>query len=132
MTRTYDPKYASAIVDSVFMTGYDEGSFIQAEKDEDFFSTKVSAQGEAIISESNNTLGTITLTLSQTSPSYPYLMKKAKQKKPFPIWVNYNNGTTKEKAGGTQARIVKTPSKEFDTEVGGREFQFKVFDYTEE
>ncbi|CAM4012762.1 phage structural protein [Mesobacillus zeae] len=129
---TYNAAYATVSVDSRFITGFDEGSFISAEKDEEFFSTKVSAQGEPIISEINNPLGTITITLSQTSPSYRFLMDKAKSKEEFPIWVNYNDGTQKEKAGGTRARVKKTPSKEIGDEASSREFEFQVFDYTEE
>ncbi|MFP7735509.1 phage structural protein [Priestia aryabhattai] len=130
--RTYDANNASFIANGVYITGFDEGSMMKAEKDEDSFSTKVSAIGEVIISEMNNKLGTVTVTLSQTSPSLQTLMQLANSKKPFPVWVIYNDGSFKERAGGTQARIVKKPGKEYDAEAGGREFQFKVFDYVEE
>lgn len=128
---TYDANLCTLTVDSQFITGFEDGSMISAEKDEESFSTKVDAQGFVIISETNNPLGTITATLSQTSPSYEYLMKKAKAKAEFPVWVNYT-GTPKEKAGGTRARIKKTPNKEFAAEAGAREFEFQVFDYTED
>ncbi|MGC4378254.1 phage protein [Fictibacillus sp. Mic-4] len=129
---TYNANFATVVVDGRFITGFDDGTFIKAEKDEESFQTKVSALGEVIVSETNNPLGTITITLSQTSPSYAYLMQKAKSKTPFPVWVNYNDGTQKEKAGGTQARIKKSPGKEFSDEASSREFEFQVFDYTEE
>ncbi|AKO92708.1 hypothetical protein BEH_11750 [Priestia filamentosa] len=129
---TYDPKYATLIVDGRYITGFDEGTMFTAEKDEDFFTTKADAQGVPIVTESNDPFGTVASTLSQTSTSYEYLKQLAKRKTPFPVWVNYNDGVTKEKAGGTQARITKTPSKEFSNEASGREFSFKVFDYTEE
>ncbi|MGN8233235.1 phage structural protein [Priestia flexa] len=132
MVRTYDADRASAIVNGVYITGFAEGSMMKAEPDEDYFSTKVSAKGEVIISESHNKLGTVTITVSQTSPSLPMLMRLANSKKPFPVWIMYNDGTFKERAGGTQARIVKKPGKEYAAEAGSREFQFKVFDYMEE
>ena len=58
-------------------------------------------------------------------------MQKAKQKEEFSIWVDYS-GEPAEKAGGTRARIKKTPSKEFADEASAREFEFHIFDYTEE
>ncbi len=127
----YDANKCTFVVDGRFITGFEDGTMISAEKDEESFSVKASAQGEPIVSETNNPFGTITATLSQTSPSYPYLQAKAKSKEAFPVWVNYN-GEPKEKAGGTKARIKKTPGKEFGDEAGSREFEFQVFDYTED
>ncbi|WP_419882790.1 phage structural protein [Peribacillus sp. B-H-3] len=126
----YDANLCTLTVDGTFITGFEDGTMISAEKDEDAFSTKVSALGEVIISETNNPLGTVTATLSQTSPSYAFLMAKAKSKKEFPIWVNYS-GTPPEKAGGTRARVKKTPAKEFADEASSREFAFQIFDFTE-
>ncbi|WP_205628675.1 phage structural protein, partial [Acinetobacter baumannii] len=68
MARTYDPNNVTVVIDGRFITGFQEGSFVQASKDEENFSTKVSAQGEVAVALSNNPLGTITITLSQTSP----------------------------------------------------------------
>jgi len=127
----YDANLCTFVVDGRFITGFEEGSMISAEKTEDAFSVKVDAQGVPIISETNNPLGTVTATLSQTSPSYAYLMQKAKSKQEFPVWVTYA-GEPAEKAGGTRARITKTPAKEFSNEAGGREFAFQIFDYVEE
>jgi len=127
----YDANLCTLVVDGRFITGFDEGSMISAAKDEESFSVKVDAQGVPIVSETNNPLGTITATLSQTSPSYAYLMQKAKSSQEFPVWVTYA-GVPAEKAGGTRARIKKTPDKEFANEAGGREFAFQVFDYSEE
>ncbi|MDE3837936.1 DUF3277 domain-containing protein [Bacillus methanolicus] len=131
MARTYDPKDVTVVLDGVFITGFQEGSFVQASKDEENFSTKVSAQGEVAVAFSNNPLGTITLTLSATSPSLPYIKQKAKSKTPFPIWVTYS-GDPKEVSGGTEALIKKAPDKEYGDEVGDREVEIQVLDYTEE
>lgn len=128
---SYDANLCTLVVGGRFITGFEDGSMISAEKDEEFFSVKSSAQGEPIVSETNNPFGTITATLSQTSPSYAYLQSIAKSKKEVPIWVNYS-GEPKEKAGGTRSRIKKTPAKEFADEAGSREFEFQVFDYTDD
>lgn len=127
----YDASKCTVVVGGRFITGFEEGTMVTAEKDEEFFSVKADAQGEPIVSETNNPFGTVTLTLSQTSPSYAYLQQVAKAKEETDVWVTYN-GEPKEKAGGTRARIKKTPAKEFGDEASSREFAFQVFDYTED
>lgn len=64
----YDPKNTTVNADGKIVTGFSEGTMIQASKDEEGFSVKVSAKGETDVAISNNNLGTITITLSQTSP----------------------------------------------------------------
>lgn len=127
----YDANLCTVAVDSRFITGFEDGTMISAEKDEDYFTEKADAQGFAIVSETNNPFGTINLTLSQTSPSYAYMQELAKSRREVPVWVNYA-GEPKEKAGGTRARVKKTAGKEFGDEAGSREFEIKVFDYTED
>ncbi|WP_025727709.1 phage structural protein [Heyndrickxia ginsengihumi] len=128
----YDASLVSVTLDSRYLTGFADGSFVQAEKDEENFSTKVGAQGDVSVAKTNNPLGTITLTLSQDSPSLPYVVEKSKTMTPFPVWVNYNDGTVKEKVGGTKALIKKAPSRTFSGEIENREVEIQVLDYTEE
>lgn len=127
----YDPKLVTVTVDNRFITGFEEGTMVSTERDEDWFSEKTDAQGFPIISETHNPYGTITLTLSQTSPSLRFLLELARTRKEFPVWVTYG-GEPKEKSGGTRARFKKTPSKEYGDEAGAREFEIKVLDYTED
>lgn len=124
--KTYDPKDVTVTVGGRFLTGFAEGSMVECEKDEDNFSTKVSAQGEVVVTLSNNPLGTVTITLDQTSPDVTYLNKLANAKKIIPIWVK---GPT-EKAGGTQAMIKKPANVSYGDETEDREFEVQVFDYT--
>jgi hypothetical protein len=129
--RTYDPMNVTVTVKNQFITGFAEGSFVECEKDEANFDTKVSAQGEVSVSKRNNPLGTVTLTLSQTSPSVSFLDSLAKSGEIFPISVISNN-EPKEKVYGTQAMVEKPANKTFSDEVEDREFTIKVFDYTVE
>ncbi|KIL72721.1 phage structural protein [Bacillus badius] len=128
---SYDPKKCTVNVGGRFITGFDEGTMVSSERDEDFFSEKTDAQGEPIVTETHNPFGTITITLSQTSPSLPYMNDLARSRKEFPVWVNYN-GEPKEKSGGTRARAKKPAGKEYGDEAGSREFEIKVFDYTDQ
>jgi len=128
----YDAQLVTVVVDGRFITGFADGSFVSSEKDEESFSTKVGAQGDVVVSKTNNPLGTITLTVQQESPSNRFLKQKAKTTTPFPIWVTAPDGQGgTEKSGGTQALIKKAPSKEYEEESGSREYEFQVFDYTE-
>ncbi|KZN96163.1 hypothetical protein AZI98_08855 [Aeribacillus pallidus] len=126
--RTYDATNVTVTVDGKFITGFAEGSFVECEKDETNFDVKVSAQGDVSIAKRNNTLGTITITLSQTSPSVSFLDSLANSGKMFPISVISNN-EVKEKVYGTKAMVEKPANKTFSDEAEDREFTIKVFDY---
>lgn len=130
-TTNYDSLDVTVTVDGTFITGFAEGSMVEGEKDEENFATSVGAQGDVAVSEVNNPLGTITITLQQTSPSVSFLNKLASSKKTVPVWVIYN-GTPKEKFGGSQARVKKPATSSYSDEVEDREFELQVFDYVVE
>ncbi|MEB6549077.1 DUF3277 domain-containing protein [Heyndrickxia sporothermodurans] len=123
----YDPKNTTVNADGKIVTGFSEGTMIQASKDEEGFSVKVSAKGETDVAISNNNLGTITVTLSQTSPFVSFFNKLANSKKIFPIWGSCS--APKEKFGGTQAMVKKPADIEFSDETSGREFEIQVLNY---
>lgn len=125
--RSVDARDTSVNLGSRFLTGFAEGSFVEWEKDEDNFNAKVDAFGDVAVAITNNTLGTITITLSQTSPSLPYIKQLANSRAMFPIWVT----TPDEKVGGTQAMVVKSPSGTLSDEVEDREVEIRVFDFTD-
>jgi hypothetical protein len=125
--NTYDARSASVVVDGRFITGFAEGSMVEWEKDEDNFSTMVDPQGNVGVAITNNSLGTITVTLAQTSPQLTYMKSLANSRKIFPIWVQAGE----EKVGGTQAMVKKTPDGELSDEISDREFEVQVFDFTD-
>lgn len=123
----YNAKDCVITVNGVYITGLGEDMVI-GEKDEDNVSAVVGAQGDVVVNEVNNDLGTITLTVQGTSPQKAMLINLAKTKAMFPIWVN--NKSIGEKMGGTKAMIKKTPALEQGTELADREFEIQVFDFT--
>ena len=129
-TTTYDFKKVSVIVDGAFIVGFMDGEPIQVEKNEDDITPHVGAGGEVTYAESADQTGTITLTLKQTSASLPFLQQLRKSKKIFPIQIVDSN-TNAYRAGGSEARIVKMPSRSWGTEVQGVEVQIHVADLTE-
>lgn len=125
----YNAKDCVVTVGGVYITGLGE-DMVSGEKDEDNVSAVVGAQGDVVVNEINNTLGTITLTVQGTSPQKKYLLGLAKSKKMVDIWVN--NKSIGEKMGGTKAMIKKTPTLEQGAELADREFEFQVFDFSVE
>ena len=122
----YDANEVNTNIDGKIVTGYSEGTMVSCSKDEEKFSTKVSAKGDVSVATKNNPLGTITLTLSMGSPFVPYLNKMANTAQRFPIWVTGGQ----EKIGGTEVMVKKPADAEFSDEIGDREFEIQVFDYT--
>ena len=129
MVTEYNAKDVVITVGGVYITGLGE-DMVTGEKDEDNFTASVGAQGDVVVNETNNDLGTITLTLQGTSPQLPYLKKLAKTKQIVDVWVN--NKALKEKMGGSKAMIKKTPSLEYGAELAEREVEIQVFDYNVE
>lgn len=125
----YNAKDCVITVDGVYITGLGE-TMVSGEKDEDNASAVVGAQGDVVINETNNDLGTITITVQATCPQRKHLINLAKSKKIFPIWVN--NKSLKSKFGGTKAFFKKTPTFEEGTEAADLEFEAQVCDYTVE
>lgn len=126
---TYDAKDTSVVVDATYITGLGE-DMISAEKDEDFFSTSVGAQGDVVKSQINNTLGTVTLYVQPTSPQKTFLLGLAKRTEPFPLWaINKKLG---ERVGGTKANLKTFPEIARGAEAEDMEFVFQVFDLTVE
>lgn len=128
MATSYDPKKVSLIVNGTIIVGFMDGTFISASKNEDNVIPHVGAKGEVSYTESANDTGNLTFTLKQNSSSLPALQALAKQRKDFAaqtVDANDNNF----KAGGTQCRILKTPGRDFGSEVSGVEVQIHVADY---
>ena len=126
---TYDAKDTSIVVDSTYITGLGE-DMISAEKDEDFFSTSVGAQGDVVKSQINNTLGTVTIYVQPTSPQKKFLLGLAKRTEPFPLWaVNKKLG---ERVGGTMANLKSFPEFARGSESEDMEFVFQIFALTVE
>lgn len=126
---TYDAKDTSIVIDSTYITGLGE-DMISAEKDEDFFTTSVGAQGDVVKSQINNNLGTVTVYVQPTSPQKQFLLGLAKRTEPFPLWaVNKKLG---ERVGGTKANLKTFPEFARGAEAEDMEFVFTVFDLTVE
>ena len=122
----YNAKDCVITVNNTYITGLGE-DMVSGEKDEENISTQVGAQGDVVVNEVNNDLGTITLTVQGTSPQKKFLLDMCKTKEMFSIWVN--NKSIGERMGGSKAMMKKTPTLEQGAELADREFEIQVFDY---
>lgn len=129
IVNSYNAKDCTITINNVYITGLGE-SMISGSKDEEFFSPSVGAQGDVIINEVNNEMGTIELTVQATSPQKGYLLRLARERTMFSIWAV--NKTIGERMGGTRARIKNYPDLSNGTEAEDRTFEIQVFDYTVE
>lgn len=125
---SYNAKKTTITADEIFLTGFGE-DMIEFEPNEDKFEYEVGAQGDIITSETNDSTATCTLTLQATSPSNKLLMKLANEEKTFPFWVVSNRAGMTEKAGGTEARVLKVPTGTLGKAAEDREYEIVVFDY---
>ena len=129
MAQVYDPKKVGVVVGGKYLVGFMDGTFVKTEKNEDNVKVHVGADGSVTYSEVADNTGTITVTLKQNSTSLLYLQALATMKKPFPAYVvDGNDG--KYKAGGSQCRIIKTPDREFGSEVSGVEVAIHISNYS--
>ena len=129
---TYDVKNVNLIVAGQVITGFAEGSVIQAEKLEDNFTEHVGVKGEVTLAETNNNTGEITVVLKNTSPSVSFLNSLANRRGENAIVdvsvVDLNNNGTQ--ISGSQARVRKPADAEYSNEETEREFVIFVGDYT--
>lgn len=122
--NTYDPQDVNVVVDSTFLTGFADGTFVTVEPDEESYTPYVGAKGEVSRAKNANKMGKITVTLSQDSPSNAYLSKLEKGTKTFPVSVvDQNFGTT---SGGNDCWIERKANTEYGKEINSREWVFIV------
>lgn len=67
MVPTYDPKLVILALGEIVISGYADGSMIQASRDADSFTKHVGADGEVSRTRNRNRSGSVTVTLKQTS-----------------------------------------------------------------
>jgi hypothetical protein len=129
MYSTYNAKNATVIVGDKYITGLGE-DMVSGEKDEEFASYSVGAQGDVIRCEVNNDLGTVSITVQRTCPQKNYLLSLKNNKEGVSVWkIDKALG---ERYGGSKAFLKNYPSMEDGAEPSDLTFEFQVIDYTVE
>ena len=126
---TYDARKVTTVVGGVIITGFPEGDMVKCSKDNDNFESSSGAQGDVAVAISGDSLGTVVITVSQTSPSISYLDQLANDRTMTSVWVNSMN-EVKETTGGSKAMVTKVADVSYGKSITNREYTLKVFDYT--
>lgn len=127
--KTYDPKQIIVTFGGNILSGFADGTFVTAERNEDMWTTQIGTDGEDTRSKSNNRSGSITVSLMQTSDSNAVLSAlaltdEASNSAALPLQIKDNSGNTLLIA--ETAWIKKMPSVEYGREAGPREWVFET------
>lgn len=127
-TFQYDPSQVAFNVGGIDTNGFADGTFIKIARNKDAWTTVVGSDGEGTRVKSVDISGTITCTLSQSSPSNDYFSSLATKDESsssgsVPLLLKDANGTTlvKVKVGW----VKKKPDSEFSNANSNREWVFE-------
>jgi hypothetical protein len=125
MVKSYNPADVSIIFAGIPIEGFADGTFLVAERDNPSFTKMVGADGEGARAKSNDTGGTVTLTLMQTSLANDALsaiaaLDEASGDGVGPLLVKDNSGRTLVIA--ESAWVQKPANAEFARELSNREW----------
>ena len=118
--HTYDPALVFPSLAGLVLSGFADGTFIEAERNEDGFALTVGASGEAARAQSRNRSGRVTFTVLATSQVNDALSALAAQDELLGTGVGVfhmteGNGTTVLHA--ENAWIMKLPKVERNKEI---------------
>lgn len=92
---TYDPKQVTLSLSGINISGFGDGTFITiARTDNEIYKLHVGAHGESARTKNNNSTGTITFMLKQTSPSNKVLDALKNNPATFPVLVKDNSDSS--------------------------------------
>lgn len=128
---TFDPKSVLVSIGGAIMSGFADGEFLSIIADNQQFSKVVGADGFTTRVKSNNYNGTLTLTLSQSSPSNDILsgflnLDRISNLGIVPILIKDMSGTTT--LFSAQGWIQQFPDVTYSNEISNRAWTFDLVD----
>lgn len=126
--RTYNPSLVTVSFKHINITGFNDGTFIEAERNEDAFTTHVGATGDVTRTQNLNKTGKVTITLTQASPTNDllaalHLLDVTTGTQYGALQIKDLSGNLKCRA--TQAWIKKPPKVERAKESGSVQWEFE-------
>ncbi len=129
MVATYDPKKHLIVFDGEIITGFADGTFIKANRNSEKYTPHNSVDGSVTRVKSNDKTGTVSITLTQNSPSNRKLLAAAKSGKIAPLSVTDLNFDDKVGLDGSEAWVSSEAEFQRGKEVGDNEWKFTVADF---
>lgn len=123
---TYDPKLVTVTFGALIITGFMDGTFINAAyNDEEEYKGNPGGDGEFSHTKNADRSGRITLTLKTTSSIRESLDQFRLLGSELPFWVR-NTSDAPHLAGGINARIINRPEVNYGDEEEGVEYIFEM------
>lgn len=124
---TYDPNMIQVIVGGAIIGGFADGTFVNVEYENDFFTKVVGADKLCTRVKQNDYSGLITMTLQQSSPSNDILsgfvvLDRTANSGIVPLLIKDLLGTTV--IASAYGWVRKPPAVEYSKEVSNREWLF--------
>lgn len=125
----YDPSRVSVTFGDINITGFMDGTFIEAERNEDGFTTHVGSTGDVARVRNLNRTGKITITLMAQATTNNFLQAVVRTGEQFgvgdvlPLLIKDLNSNTFCRAN--QAWIKKSPKVERAKEAGPCQWEFE-------
>lgn len=131
MVRSFDPKKFAIVFGGKIISGYQDGTFIIARRNQQAFNLKVGTDGEGTRVKTNDRSGQVEIHLMQSSPSNDDLSSIAAADELLnagvnPLLIKDNTGNTLGTAA--TAWIQKLPDTEFGNEANGRSWILETDD----
>lgn len=128
---TYDPSQVVLTFGPHIITGYADGTFVKAERDEDTFKKYVGSDGSVTRVRNRSRSGFIEFSLAQASPSNDFLSAVHVQDELggtgiMPATVKDLNGTSI--AIASEAWVVRPTALEYGRDAGARSWRLDVAD----
>lgn len=129
--KVYDPAQVHVIFNGILIEGIAKDTFVLAERTNDMFSVMVGADGEGARAKTNDTSGTVTVTLMQSSISNDALSAIAAVDELTGDGVGallVKDGLGRTILAAESAWIKKIASVEYGSEITNREWVFETDD----
>lgn len=130
---TYDFNDVSLLIGPHKIKGFEEGTEITVERDEDTFTKKSGVDGNVTRSKSNNSMGFIEFVLNHLSKSNAFLEAQAFLDEKTGVGVlptSLLDKSGKEKILGTESWIVRPSNKSYGGESGPRTWRIDMANLT--
>lgn len=125
--HNYSPANILVSFRGVNITGFADGTFVNAARNEDSYSLVAGSHGDSVFVRNLNRTGLVTLTLMQSSPSNDFLSSQIAADELFglgegPLFIKDLNGNTLVE--DQNARLMKPADSPFGKDLENREWQF--------